>query len=244
MRGVGLGGARGEWADYEWFRLDDLPAAPEPRRPERRRPVASEPVGEPVLPVAAAEPDPLGDAVGAWLDQDPLWGEGEGAKVLLADLDNLRAGPVRWRARMSVVVRLARQADVVGISGQHGAAGRAAPHLAEWAGAVRAVDDGSDLADHELLAVAADVPASAEPLRVVVMSNDGIFADLAERGRLVVASPGADALSERLDGAAADVVDLAALEGALSRQLADRLPGPLAEQLAAALAADDVAPVA
>ncbi|MEJ5944328.1 hypothetical protein WDZ17_03355, partial [Pseudokineococcus basanitobsidens] len=166
-----------------------------------------------------ATPDRLGAAVLAWLDRDPLWGEGPGTRLLLADLDNLRAGPVRWRARMTVVAGLARQADVVGISGQHGAAARGAPHLAEWARQVRAVDDGSDLADHELLDVAAGVPADAEPLRVVVMSNDNIFADLADRGRLVVVSPGADALSERLDSAAADVVDLAALEGAMAAGL-------------------------
>jgi len=249
---VGLGGAPGEYADYEWVDLAEVPA---PRRPAEERPggparrrgrgattAATEVVAPaaPAAPEVAAPPaesqawpdevgdpdevppDALGAAVVAWLARDPLWGddEGEGPRVLLADLDNLRAGGVRWRARMAVVVALARQADVVGIAGQHGAARRAAPHLAEWAPTVRAVDDGSDLADHELLAVAAAVPASAGPLRVLCLSNDGIFADLADRGRLVVVSPGADALSERLDGAADDVVDLAALEGALAAELA------------------------
>ncbi len=239
MRRVGLGGAPGEWADYEWVRLADLPQARDgraagaaagvaPDGPRRRGRVRRSATSAP-----APAPDPLGAAVCAWLDRDPLWGEGPGTRVLLADLDNLRAGPVRWRARMAVVVGLARQADVVGISGQHGAAERAAPHLGEWAEVVRAVDDGSDLADHELLDVAASVPAEAEPLRVVVMSNDNIFADLADRGRLVVASPGADALSERLDGAAADVVDLAALEGAMAAELAAALEADDAEETGA-----------
>jgi len=233
MRRVGLGGAPGEWADYEWVRLADLPEAPRGRpAPGGPGPGGRGGARRSATPDAAPAPDALGAAVLAWLDRDPLWGEGPGTRVLLADLDNLRAGPVRWRARMAVVVGLARQADVVGISGQHGAAQRAAPHLAEWAGAVRAVDDGSDLADHELLDVAASVPADADPLRVVVMSNDNIFADLADRGRLVVASPGADALSERLDGAAADVVDLAALEGAMAAELAAALEADDAEAAA------------
>jgi hypothetical protein len=47
---------------------------------------------------------------------------------------------------------------------------------------------------------------------VVVLSNDGIFASLADRARLTVLSPGADALSDRLRDAADDVVDLTRLE--------------------------------
>ncbi|MEJ5913838.1 hypothetical protein [Pseudokineococcus sp. 1T1Z-3] len=250
---MGLGGAPGEWAGYEWVRLADVPGgASTSSRAGGRRPGASAlPPPRHGRPVRAGQaggqgttrppqtqghtqthtqtrtrsqtqaPDRLGAAVLAFLDRDPLWGEGPGTRLLLADLDNLRAGPVRWRARMTVVAGLAAQADVVAISGQHGAAARGAPHLGRWAEVVRAVDDGSDLADHELLAVAAQVPREAEPLRVVVVSNDNIFADLAARGRLVVVSPGADALSERLDSAAADVVDLAALEGAMAAGLDD-----------------------
>jgi hypothetical protein len=136
-----------------------------------------------------------------------------GTKVLLVDLDNLRAGPVRWRARMAAVVTLARQADRVHLAGQAGPVSRARPHLAEFAGTAVAVADGSDVADHVLLdAAAADLAAADGPVQVVVVSNDGIFADLAASGPLVVLSPGVEALSDRLDDAATDVLDLAALE--------------------------------
>ena len=41
--------------------------------------------------------------------------------MLLVDLDNLRADPVRWRDRMAMVVALARRGDVVVLAGQEGA---------------------------------------------------------------------------------------------------------------------------
>jgi uncharacterized surface protein with fasciclin (FAS1) repeats len=130
--------------------------------------------------------------------------------VLLVDLDNLRAEPTRWRARMSVVVTLGRQADHAVLAGQVGAVARGRPHLAEFAARAQAVPDGSDLADHVLLDAAASIQADA--VQVVVVSNDGIFATLADRGPLTVLSPGNDALSDRLRDAASLVVDLAALE--------------------------------
>jgi hypothetical protein len=63
-----------------------------------------------------------------------------------------------------------------------------------------------------LLDAAAELPG---PARFVLLSNDWIFAALAERGSLTVLSPGADALSDRLRAAATRVVDLAALEGSV-----------------------------
>jgi hypothetical protein len=146
----------------------------------------------------------------AWPQRENVWVSGGGSRVLLVDLDNLRADPVRWRDRMGMVVALARQADVVALAGQEGAVRRARPHLAEFGARARAVSDGSDLADHVLLDAAAEVPG---PARFVLLSNDWIFAGLADRGPLTVLSPGADALSDRLRSAAARVVDLAALEG-------------------------------
>jgi hypothetical protein len=107
-------------------------------------------------------------------------------------------------------VALGRRADVVALAGQEGPVRRARPHLAEFAARARAVADGSDLADHVLLDAAADVPG---PARYVLLSNDWIFAGLADRGPLTVLSPGADALSDRLRSAATRVVDLPALEG-------------------------------
>jgi hypothetical protein len=187
---MGLGGGPSEWDDYEWIRLSDLPETPPPApRPGKQ---------------------PLADAVLAWLQREGGWTAGAGSRVLLVDLDNLRADPVRWRDRMAMVVALARQADAVALAGQEGAVRRARPHLAEFAARARPVADGSDLADHVLLDAAAEL---AGPARFVLLSNDWIFAGLAERGPLTVLSPGADALSDRLRAAATRVVDLPALEG-------------------------------
>ena len=188
---MGLGGGPSEWDDYEWVRLADLPDAPPPRARGERRPLA--------------------DALLAWLQRESVWSAGAGTRALLVDLDNLRADPVRWRDRMGMVVALARQADVVALAGQEGPVRRARPHLAEFAGRARPVAAGSDLADHVLLDAAAELPG---PAQFVLLSNDWIFAGLAERGPLTVLSPGAEALSDRLRAAATRVVDLAALEGA------------------------------
>ncbi|HEV7653826.1 MAG TPA: hypothetical protein VGP36_03690 [Mycobacteriales bacterium] len=185
---MGLGGGPSEWDDYEWVRLSDLPETPRPRQ-----------AGQ-----------PLADAVLAWMQREKVWSTGAGSRVLLVDLDNLRADPVRWRERMAMVVALGRQADVVALAGQEGAVQRARPHLAEFAARARPVADGSDLADHVLLDAAAELPGAAQ---FVLLSNDWIFAGLADRGPLTVLSPGADALSDRLRSAATRVVDLAALEG-------------------------------
>jgi hypothetical protein len=187
---MGLGGGPSEWDDYEWVRLSDLPETPST--------------------AARGDRQPLTDALLAWLQRESVWSAGTGSRVLLVDLDNLRADPVRWRDRMAMVVALARQADVVALAGQEGAVRRARPHLAEFAARARPVADGSDLADHVLLDAAAELPGAAQ---FVLLSNDWIFATLAERGPLTVLSPGAEALSDRLRAAATRVVDLAALEG-------------------------------
>ena len=201
MRAVGMGNQRGEQDDYEWIRLADLPAP----RPRRAAPVAEEDDGE---------PGPLADALVGWVDSTPVWHAGVGDRVLLVDLDNLRAGAVRWKARMGLVVALARSADHVVISGQHAAVERGMPFLAEFGTVAQPVPDGADLADFVLLEGAQAVPA--ERRQVVVLSNDGIFAELADRGPVTVLSPGASALSDKLFDAARVVIDLMTLE----RQLA------------------------
>jgi hypothetical protein len=188
---VGLGGGQSVWDDYEWVRLPDLP----PQRTGSRA-----------------------ESLVALLDERGLWVDGEGTRILLVDLDNLRAEPVRWRTRMQAVVLLAREADHVELAGQVGAVERAAPHLSEFAVQARAVEVGSDLADYVLLDAAKAV--LDEHVQVVVVSNDGIFADLADRGRLSVVSPGGDALSERLREAATIVVDLHDLEQAVAKPTA------------------------
>jgi hypothetical protein len=210
---MGLGGGPGEWDDYEWVDLVKLPAV----RIRARQPAAA--------PLADGEDtESLAHELSSWLERNVLWVAGESTRVLLVDLDNLRADPRRWRARMAAVVTLARQADHAVLAGQGGAVRRGRPHLAEFAAQARPVAAGSDLADHVLLEAADALSASA--IQVVVLSNDGIFASLAERGPLVVLSPGAEALSDRLRDAATRVVDLVALEEAWAGLERARSPGP------------------
>ena len=206
---MGLGGTRTsvllpyDDAELEWvdLRLVRVPAA---RGGRRTQPAAKASPGT-TLPVGT-----LGPAMIAWFRRHPLWVRGTGPRILLVDLDNLRAGPARWQARMEVVVWLARLADHTVLAGQHGAVARAYPHLGELAEATHAVDDGSDLADHVLLDASDSI--TADRVRVVVISNDGIFVRLAGRGPLTVLSPGLDALSDKLRDTASRVVDLTAVE--------------------------------
>lgn len=181
---MGLGGGQGQGDDYEWF------------------PSGGRTAPEPVVPSAAALIERLA--------AEDIWQAGEDPRILLVDLDNMRAGPMRWRARMAVVVALGRQADHVVLAGQEGAVRRARPHLEEFASAAIAVPAGSDLADVALLDAVDDL--DLPDAQALVVSNDGIFAELAQCGPLVVLSPGRDALSDSLAAAAVRVVDLAALE--------------------------------
>ena len=211
---MGLGGGPTEWDDYEWFSLTHLASDRPGTKPSA------------VDPLAPDEPaEPLVEALCGWLERNRLWVDGDGTRVLLVDLDNLRAAPRRWRARMAAVVTLARQADHAVLAGQKGAVRRGRPHLAELAAGALPVADGSDLADLVLLEAADDLLSGDS--QVLVLSNDGIFAGLADRAPLVVLSPGADALSERLRDAATRVVDLVALEdaaAALERKPSRRAP--------------------
>ncbi|PWJ49859.1 hypothetical protein SAMN06264364_12425 [Quadrisphaera granulorum] len=212
---MGLGGGPSEADDYEWIDLAVLRA----RWPRRTTPVTPGPA-----PAAKPAPDPLADALCALLTDRPLWLSLPIRRVLLVDLDNLRAGPARWRARMAAVVTLARQADTAHLAGQAGAVERARPHLAEFAEQAIPVADGSDVADYVLLeAAAADARAALEAgedgPQVLVVSNDGIFATLAETGPLLVLSPGVDALSDRLDDAATDILDLSGIEADVASEL-------------------------
>ncbi len=191
---MGLGDGPGEWDDYEWFptrggrgrsRTDEAPAA---------------------SPAGAPDQPDLAERVLA----QHLWQDHDAPRILLVDLDNLRAAPTRWAQRMHAVVALAREADHVVLAGQEGAARRARPHLAEFAASVVTVPAGSDLADVVLLEAVdeLDLPDA----QALVVSNDGIFAELAACGPLVVLSPGGKALSASLAAAATLVVDLAEVE--------------------------------
>ncbi|HET9655615.1 MAG TPA: hypothetical protein VFP72_09695 [Kineosporiaceae bacterium] len=211
---MGLGGGPSEWDEYEWVRLPDL-TFPEDRAGRRR---SSGRRGDGPAEPGDDPAGPLARALTGWLERHPLWQDGRSRRILLADLDNLRADPRHWRARMAAVVALARQADTVVLAGQVGAVARAQPHLEEFAGSAVAVPDGSDLADHELLRGVKRI--RARNVQVLLVSNDRIFATLAERGPLLVLSPGRAALSTRLAEAATRVVDLAELEEDLDGALA------------------------
>lgn len=184
---MGLGGGPGEWDDYEWFRLADLAAPP---------------------------PAPLTLALQRWAHDTPLWAADGGSRVLLVDLDNIRADPVRLRARLALLLVLARRADHAAFAGQRGAVLRSRPWLEEFGSSAVAVREGPDAADRVLLAAAAEVRDTS--VQFVVASNDGIFASLAARGPVTLLSPGSEALSDRLRAAAVQVVDLPELEGALA----------------------------
>lgn len=179
---MGLGGAPSEWGDYEWVRLAEL------------------------------EVEPFAEALLDWLADHPVWSRSDLTRVLLVDLDNLRAGPQRWRVRMGAVLALARQADHAFLAGQVGAVRRARRHLAALDARLQAVPDGSDLADHALLDSARALDVG--PAEVCVVSNDGIFADLADAGPLTVVTPGRKALSNRLVSAATAIIELTTLEEA------------------------------
>ncbi len=182
---MGLGDGPGEWADYEWF-----------------------PSGGSRSTGASVVVDD--GALAALVLAEGIWVEHDAPRILLVDLDNLRAGPARWAARMAAVVALARQADHVVLAGQDGAVRRARPHLAEFVADAVTVPQGSDLADVALLEAVdtLDLPDA----QALVVSNDGIFAELAACGPLVVLSPGGKALSAALAAAATRVLDIQELE--------------------------------
>ncbi len=182
---MGLGDGPGEWDDFEWF-----------------------PSGGSRSTGASVVVDD--GALAALVLAEGIWVEHDAPRILLVDLDNLRAGPARWAARMAAVVALARQADHVVLAGQDGAVRRARPHLAEFVADAVTVPQGSDLADVALLEAVdtLDLPNA----QALVVSNDGIFAELAACGPLVVLSPGGKALSAALAAAATRVLDIQELE--------------------------------
>ncbi len=180
---MGLGTERGEWEDYEWFDL----------RAER----------------AADDEDAFAAVDLGALEGGSIWLSPRTTRVLLVDLDNLRAEPARLRTRVALAVELARQADIAVFAGQQASVDRARPALKEYADTALAVGGARNAADLALLDA---VPDDDADVQYVVFSNDGIFARLAMSGTLTVVSPGAGALSDRLAEAAERVVDLQLLE--------------------------------
>jgi len=138
-----------------------------------------------------------------------VWVDDAAARVLLCDLDNMRADPRRLAARMRVAVELAREADVSAFAGQADSVSRCVGLLGEFRDHVMTVGRGRNAADYALLASADG--ASAPLVQFVVMSNDGIFARLALRGPLTVVSPSRLKASSRLVKAARAMVDVSEL---------------------------------
>ena len=201
---MGLGDGPAPWDDLswavpavelEWLRLADLPSLP-------------------ALPQGAGD---LAYAVQGWAAEHLTWrGDGSGERVLLVDLDNIRAEPARLRARMALLATLAATADHVVLAGQDDAVDRAVPWLGAAAERVHRVPSGRNEADYLLLDEAEELLGDRDG-QFVVASNDGIFASLARRGPLTLLSPGPSGLSGRLVTAADRLVDLEALEDRLAR---------------------------
>ncbi len=175
----------------------------------------------------ALEPDlaPLPAGAGAfalgmqtWAAQNLGWATGAGRRVLLVDLDNIRADTETLSGRLALLAVLAAGADHVVLAGQDGAVARSRPWLGEMGAKAHGVPAGRDEADHLLLEEAAALVAGRRA-QFVVASNDGIFARLASIGPLTLLSPRLDDLSGRLLEAADVVVDLAALEDGIRQGL-------------------------
>jgi hypothetical protein len=180
---MGLGDGPGGFDDIEWFSVDEVDETPI---------------------------QPYVDSMRNWLVDHPMWQDGGGERVLLVDLDNVRAVPSKLYARLALTVALARQADYAAFAGQEVTVRRSRPLLAEFGAGALSVGRAADEADWALLD-AADAAVGSD-LQFIVVSNDGIFAQLASRGSVTVLSPDGSRLSERLRFAAERIVDLIELE--------------------------------
>jgi hypothetical protein len=180
---MGLGDGPGEFNDIEWFSVDEVDETPI---------------------------QPYIESMRSWLIDHPLWNPDGGDRVLLVDLDNVRAEPRKLYARLALTVALARQSDYAAFAGQVATVRRSKPLLAEFGDGALAVGGGPDEADWALLD-AADAAEGSE-LQFIVASNDGIFAQLASRGSVTVLSPDGSRLSDRLRFAAEHIVDWTELE--------------------------------
>lgn len=173
---------------------------------------------EPALPSLPADAGPLAEAMQAWAADNLSWAEGGGRRVLLVDLDNIRADTTTLSGRLALLAVLAAGADHVVLAGQDGAVARSRPWLGVMGPTAYAVPAGRNEADYLLLDEATAL-VSGRRAQFVVASNDGIFARLATLGPLTLLSPRIDDLSGRLLDAAQTIVDLAALEAQLRQEL-------------------------
>jgi len=172
---------------------------------------------EPTLAPLPRGAGAFAEAMQAWAAQHLSWSEGAGRRVLLVDLDNIRADTETLSGRLALLAVLAGGADHVVLAGQDAAVARSRPWLGEMGAKAHAVPAGRNEADHLLLDEAAALVAGRRA-QFVVASNDGIFARLASLGPLTLLSPRLDDLSGRLLEVADVVIDLAGLEQTVRRQ--------------------------
>ena len=189
---------------------------------------------EPELPPLPSGAGPLAEAMQAWAAQHLSWEPGAGRRVLLVDLDNIRADTATLSGRLALLAVLAAGADHVVLAGQDGAVARSRPWLGVMGPTAYAVPAGRNEADYLLLDEATAL-VRGRRAQFVVASNDGIFARLATLGPLTLLSPRIGDLSGRLLEAAEMVLDLATLEDELRQGLPPG-PGRPVEELSAGAA--------
>lgn len=192
---MGLGINRSPWADYEMFHLPSwVPPVTETRT---------------FTHLTALDAPEI-----TALHPDDTW-EPDTTRVLLVDLDNMRARSTRWKLRLEAVLAMAADADHVVLAGQRRNVDPVLPHLGAYASQVIIVKYGANLADYALLEAARTIRArKGRPLQFAVTSNDHIFGRLARRGKLTIVSPCVDQISLKLLSRAHSVVDLQIAEGA------------------------------
>jgi hypothetical protein len=189
---MGMGGGPREADDYEWCSLADLSTDDD-------------------------APSSLQRDAEDWVRDNPVWQPGSAERVLVVDLDNLRADGQRLQGRLARMVAVANTADRAHFCGQAGTVSRSLPWLGAFASSVVTAGDDPDEADLVLLAAAMPPRGAHRPMQFAVASNDGIFAVLARHGPVTLLSPSLAASSRRLRSAASRLIDIRSDLGVSSR---------------------------
>jgi hypothetical protein len=199
----------GRHSDYEWFDHRTPKRTPSPTPKRRPSPTKKRTPGAPARNTS--------HHISALRSLDAIWEPGT-ARILLVDLDNMRARHTRWHRRIDAIVALASQADHVILAGQKRNVAPVRARLGTYAPRVIVVAHGANLADYALLDAAHGLHPKGRrhhrPIQFAVTSNDHIFARLAGSGRLLtVVSPCTEMISAVLLRRAHSVADLRDAEG-------------------------------
>ncbi|HVU73404.1 MAG TPA: hypothetical protein VHE83_10635 [Mycobacteriales bacterium] len=157
-----------------------------------------------------------------WLADHAMWQPGPAERLLLVDLDNLRAEPARLRDRLALVRVVARTADRAFFAGETATVARCRAALDDGIGTILTVGSGPDAADLALLEAARRRRGSGQSRRAVqfvVVSNDHIFARVARHGTLTLLSPDLAAASRQLRAASTRAHDVKTYERPLTAAL-------------------------